>query len=481
MQSLGNSQKIVTPPTVDLTSTTTTEGPSKGSEVQVGKQESTTKTTAPRTNPGLTVKFKGSDISSRRVLSKEGLVTAFGATPSTSAKAKTFFASGFNKIARGLGFNGVRKSDFVELTKAAKTYAKAKAEGASPDELMPLLRTMKIKLESHQARHPGKLENSDEVLDMIKAELGKLDVLSEIEEVDQAPNPAGKTAIYSSILKKYDELAQKNPDNFTIGERKDVIKALTAKIAKAASDEGLDGLSSSAHRELMQGIQSSVRDHVTGAKTSTILRQDGDVMVSKPHAYLVLNDHMKGVVKDTLDLVKGQNLEVNPSKLSKEEVEGGQVDKNRSKLQSAFEGICDSMGISEDKGIRDLGVGALPQELCDHAKCLYDEIIKAGHGDAAARKAVASLIMLKLMCPIMLAPQGSDTSPAKITDSPMDGPTQRSMVLLNKMMQNLANEVTSNGKEEYMIPLNKVQVGRMPAWKDFVDAVVARGRDVDSL
>lgn len=85
------------------------------------------------------------------------------------------------------------------------------------------------------------------------------------------------------------------------------------------------------------------------------------------------------------------------------------------------------------------------------------------------------------MCPIMLAPQGADTSSARIMDAPMDSPTQRSMVRLDKMMQNLASEVTSNGKKEHMIPLHKGQVGRLPAWQDFVDAVVARGRDVDSL
>ncbi|HSJ03128.1 MAG: hypothetical protein ACAI34_23070 [Verrucomicrobium sp.] len=482
MQGLGQSQSVVTPPTIDLPPLPPTPTSTTGSGAKVGSQTTTTKATTPQRYPGLTAKSGSLENGAGlRVLSKEGLANAFGISPSKSAKAKTFFASGFNKIANGLGYAGVRKSDFVELTKAADSFAKAKANNGTIGEQLGHLRTLKDKLESHQLRHAGKLQNGDEVLKMVKVEMQKLEILGEIEDLNAAPSPRGKTAIYASLMSEYDTLAQNNPENFSIAERKQVMRSLLDKVKSSAIAEGEETIPPEVHKTLMKGVKEGIQGHAGTAKTNTLLRNDGDVMLSKPHAFLHVNDHLKDVVTGSTDKIRGEKLEVNPAKMTQQEIDDGAPAKNRARLVGVFEGICDSMGISSDKATRDKGVGALPQELCDQAKCLHDEIIAAGHGEAAARKAVASLIMLKLVCPMLMAPQGNEASPVTLQAQANDADTQRSVILVAKMLQNLANEVTSNGKEEYMKPLNQAQVGRLPAWMDFVGAVVERGRDIDSL
>src|SRR5688572_18954651 len=102
MQALGQSQVALQTQTGITTPPTTT--PSAGHEVEVGHQTAPQGAQTAKKYPKLQTATGIGTVFSASVLTKQGLQTALGATPSTSAKAKTAFASAFNKVANVFGF-----------------------------------------------------------------------------------------------------------------------------------------------------------------------------------------------------------------------------------------------------------------------------------------------------------------------------------------------------------------------------------------
>jgi hypothetical protein len=477
MQSSGISQTIVTP-SITVSTPSKVETPKTTPEVQVGSGSEPQVAQEPKRFPGVCAKFELGSVTSREVLNKDGLLKALGTEgPSTKAKAKTFFASGFNKIANLAGFSGVRKSDFVELTKAVKEYTKAKAEGAPSGVLKEKLELLQQKLESHQSRHPSKLKNVGEVTTMIKEEISKLAYLERMESIGKMDNPTEKANAFAKLLVDYAKFSSDPESHIEQSEQKTMLMKVTTRLQAAMKECGSEGIMPSVHKTLMTAIRNDIEDHATSSGEGTLLRGNGDVVLSKPHAVLTFNSSLEGIVRNAIGGVAGQDLEIDPTRVP--EKDHDKIPGRVSQLKTAFGNMLDSVGVSGDDQIRRDGIKSLPQELCDQAKCLYDEVIKAGHSEKAAKTAVGSLIILKLVNPLLISPQGTEEVPVQIQDKPLAPKDVRSMILISKLVQNVANNTQPNDK--YMETFREGISSRQEAWSDFVGGVVARGRDISTL
>lgn len=478
MQSHGISQTIVTTPSLTVSTPPKVETPKTTPEVQVGTGSESQVAQKPKRFPGVCAKFELGSVTSREVLNKDGLLKALGTEgPSTKAKAKTFFASGFNKIANLAGFSGVRKSDFVELTKAVKEYTKAKTEGASSGVLKEKLEILQQKLESHQSRHPGKLENVGEVTMMIKEEISKLAYLERMENIEKMDSPTEKANAFAKLLVDYASYSSDPESHIEQSEQKSMLMKVTVKLQTAMKESGSEGIMPSVHKTLMTAIRNDIEEHAKNSGEGTLLRGNGDVVLSKPHAVLTFNSNLEGIVRDAIGGITGKDLEIDPTRVP--EKDHDKMPGRVTQLKTAFGNLLDSVGISGDDQIRRDGINSLPQELCDQAKCLYDEVIKAGHSEEAAKTAVGSLIMLKLINPLLISPQGTEEVPVKLQDKPLAPKDLRSMILISKLVQNVANG--TQPKEKFMETFQEGITSRQEAWSDFVEGVVARGRDIGTL
>jgi hypothetical protein len=92
--------------------------------------------------------------------------------------------------------------------------------------------------------------------------------------------------------------------------------------------------------------------------------------------------------------------------------------------------------------------GALPKEIKQVLKHVNREV-EEKFNEQAAHKAVGGFLFLRFLCPALMAPQVYG-----LLKDPPHSTTQRQLILVAKVMQNLANDTLPGKKEGYMERLN---------------------------
>ncbi len=97
--------------------------------------------------------------------------------------------------------------------------------------------------------------------------------------------------------------------------------------------------------------------------------------------------------------------------------------------------------------------------------CLYREV--ARRFPDSKYKVVGGFIFLRWLCPAIVTPDAFG-----LIDEKLDSSTRRRLVLIAKMLQNLANEAYFETKEEYMRGLNVFIENNLSKMHSFFDAIV---------
>jgi hypothetical protein len=99
-------------------------------------------------------------------------------------------------------------------------------------------------------------------------------------------------------------------------------------------------------------------------------------------------------------------------------------------------------------------------------------------GDTPKFRAIGAFYFLRLICPALLAPQAYG-----LLDDPAHQVAQRQLILVSKVLQNLANDTLPGAKEAYMEQLNQFIITNKPMLELFYSRIVeeaGKGKLVDS-
>jgi len=93
-------------------------------------------------------------------------------------------------------------------------------------------------------------------------------------------------------------------------------------------------------------------------------------------------------------------------------------------------------------------VGTLPREIQEILRHVYYEV-KEKFNEEAANKAIGGFLFLRYICPALMAPQVYG-----LLKEPPHSTAQRQLILVAKVLQNLANDTLPGKKESFMERLN---------------------------
>lgn len=173
------------------------------------------------------------------------------------------------------------------------------------------------------------------------------------------------------------------------------------------------------------------------------------------HTYRIDRDDADGEESSavSMDILGASSMELDPQKLD----EASDLDINTLELwltaQKMFKLIMQSEKI-------------LPQELRLLIRRIHDDVAEK-FSDEAVFRAMGGFFFLRLICPALLAPQLHG-----LLDEPPHPMAQRQLILVTKVLQNLANDTLPGAKEAYMERLNAFIVSNKPALGRFYDQIV---------
>lgn len=143
---------------------------------------------------------------------------------------------------------------------------------------------------------------------------------------------------------------------------------------------------------------------------------------------------------------EGRSLEVDPSKAAPMDVAS-----NAKMLINAANMLLSSVVVHSD---------LIPRHVCDFFKVVRSSVEKKFPD--MAEKSVASLLFLRLLNPYLVTPE-SYLDFKNVTPS-----MRRSLILISKLIQNLANGVEFGEKEDYLIFANDWLRGNTKTMNDFI-------------
>jgi len=114
----------------------------------------------------------------------------------------------------------------------------------------------------------------------------------------------------------------------------------------------------------------------------------------------------------------------------------------------------------------------IPPELRTLMKDLKETVM--ARFPESVHTAIAGQFFLRLLCPSITAPHVYG-----LTKSPPGAQAQRYLILLTKVLQNLANNTLPGNKEAYMQRMNEFIVSNNTAMKDFMDKMVLYSQTVE--
>lgn len=184
---------------------------------------------------------------------------------------------------------------------------------------------------------------------------------------------------------------------------------------------------------------------------STLFRQNS--MASKmltTYSRLVSKQYLVKILTPCIQKVleAGEGLEVDPSKLKP----GSDVRENQDRLKS----ITDTLIVDICKS-----VDLLPAP-CRAICAILKEVVEPKFPDGA-NVAIAGFLVLRLINPALVVP---DADGLNILSKEKTAEARRGLLLVSKLIQNLANQVDFK-KEEFMIPFNPFVTEKFALMEDF--------------
>eukprot|EP01087_Luapelamoeba_hula_P014658 TRINITY_DN4339_c0_g2_i1.p1 TRINITY_DN4339_c0_g2~~TRINITY_DN4339_c0_g2_i1.p1 ORF type:complete len:943 (-),score=160.44 TRINITY_DN4339_c0_g2_i1:50-2878(-) len=110
----------------------------------------------------------------------------------------------------------------------------------------------------------------------------------------------------------------------------------------------------------------------------------------------------------------------------------------------------------------------VPTEVRQILRHVHDQVVQS-FNEQAAHKAMGGFLFLRLLCPSLMAPQVYGLLP-----EPPHPTSQRQLILLAKVMQNLANDTLPGKKEHYMERLNEFITSNQDSLRHFYDGLIRR-------
>lgn len=169
------------------------------------------------------------------------------------------------------------------------------------------------------------------------------------------------------------------------------------------------------------------------------------------------NEYLEEVLCEKILEINSLNTdcEVDPSRIS----QGEDISKNWSRLMSFTTDIWESIAES---------VNECPPEMRQIFKYIR-AVAEDRYGDflrTVTYTSVSGFLFLRFFCPALLNPKLFGLLP----DAPQPK-AQRTLTLIAKSLQALANLSTFGQKEEWMAPMNKFLIGHRQALKGFIDGI----------
>ncbi|KAM6219426.1 RAS protein activator like-3 isoform 2-T2 [Rhynchocyon petersi] len=209
---------------------------------------------------------------------------------------------------------------------------------------------------------------------------------------------------------------------------------------------------------------------VTDLGTAELARSGGrEALLFRENtlATKAIDEYMKMVAQDYLQATLGQvvrrlcasteDCEVDPSKCPAPE-----LPQHQARLREGCEEVFENIVHSYDW---------FPGEL----RTIFSgwrEACKARGSEALGPRLVCASLFLRLLCPAILSPSLFDLAP----EHPAPGPA-RTLTLIAKVIQNLANHAPFGEKEAYMGFMNSFLEDRGPAMQHFLDQVATVDMD----
>ncbi|KAJ5961761.1 hypothetical protein N7501_006702 [Penicillium viridicatum] len=215
-------------------------------------------------------------------------------------------------------------------------------------------------------------------------------------------------------------------------------------------------------QETSQEREVLVRDMGRTATVEANLLFRGNSLLTK-----ALDLHMRRLGKQYLEDTIAERLrdidesdpecEVDPSRVPRHE----DLDRNWRNLTALTTGVWKSIAVSASRCPPEL------RRIFRHVRACADD----RYGDflrSVTYSSVSGFLFLRFFCPAILNPKLFGL----LKDHPRPR-AQRTLTLIAKALQGLANMTTFGNKEPWMEPMNKFLVGHRSEFKDFVDSVCA--------
>eukprot|EP00698_Gefionella_okellyi_P007941 TRINITY_DN1947_c0_g1_i3.p1 TRINITY_DN1947_c0_g1~~TRINITY_DN1947_c0_g1_i3.p1 ORF type:complete len:801 (-),score=169.39 TRINITY_DN1947_c0_g1_i3:30-2432(-) len=205
----------------------------------------------------------------------------------------------------------------------------------------------------------------------------------------------------------------------------------------------------------------------SGTKHAQTVLRAGSCATRMTAAYVrrIANDYLRSVIADTVMSVVNSTevMEVDPMKLKGDNIEQ-QVKQNQQKLLETAKRFLDR--ITDVESIR-----TVPREIRTIAAYISEMSKRFFPQDTLAH--VGGFVMLRFFNPAILAPEAFGLSPAQ------PGPSaRRNLVLITKLLQNLANGVEFDGlKEGYMVPLGSFVTDHQQTMNTYLTRVANDGSE----
>lgn len=182
-------------------------------------------------------------------------------------------------------------------------------------------------------------------------------------------------------------------------------------------------------------------------------------LFAKTYGYNYVRNTLQPLIANLADKPPECSFELDPSKVGPEE----DIQRNTEHLRIMTQALLDLIYSSTPN------VPILFRALCHHIW----EVVEERFPDSR-HSAVGSFVFLRFFCPAIVAPEGID-----MDVSPDTRDTRRALLLVTKIIQNLANNVLFGNKEAHMKALNPFLSENIRQVTKFLSDVAVRPRSWD--
>jgi hypothetical protein len=214
-------------------------------------------------------------------------------------------------------------------------------------------------------------------------------------------------------------------------------------------------------------ISQLIRKEVSKDEPGTLLRSNSmlTTLLSK-HLHLVGHSYLRQIlcpiISEVCQTATETNFEVNPTRLMGLANPAAKLDENVQNVLGVTKQILDSLSSSVNHCPRSI------REICKQ----LTQVVSTKYPEAVT-SVVGGYFFLRFVCPALLAPN----SFSLVGEGYLTAPAKRGLILVSKVLQQLANGLPFGMKEDYMIKFNSFLEKHEKTVHDFLFALSSIGND----